>query len=187
MSVQEKVSARAQSPKRLELIILLVVLIVSLASLAVSYHASQLIQGINKPQLSVNKVYMSGVVDGEQDLVVDFQNVGRANMQWLGLALKPVTGNLSVEETINVVLGNPFEAGVSKQSVNKFTLPVSPFLVVCARWLDEREALSTSEWYYSLSPHQYEPKVQRYVDAAPSERALLKDLHACHDVFGNLQ
>jgi hypothetical protein len=185
--MQEKVSAHLKSPARLQLFLTLIVLLVSIAGFALCYHTNQLIRDINKPQFSVDQVYLSEAVAGEQDLVIDYQNVGRADMRWLGIALKLITGNVSDGETINVVLGNPFEAGVSKQSVNKLTVPATPFLAVCARWLDGREILSTSEWYYSLSPHQYEPKVQRYVDASARERALMRDLHPCHDVFGDLK
>jgi hypothetical protein len=174
---------------RVQLALTLAVMVGLIVEIAVSYRTNQLIEGFNKPELSINKVYLSELGNGELDLVMEYQNVGRARMRWLGIALKLIkndSSGMSVEETIDVVLGNPFLPGVGEQTANKLTQPATPLLALCGRWLDDREVLSTSEWYYSLASQQLEPKIRRYVDADAEERAQMKDLNACREVFGGL-
>jgi len=187
MNIQKEISGRMRPFKGFELPLILAILVVSIVGLAVSFQTNQLVRAINKPQFSVNRVYLSEAVNGEQNLVIEYQNVGGAQMQWLGISLKLISNNISVAETINVVFGNSVEPGVKKQTVNKLTQPAPQLLILCARWLDDREVLSTSEWYYSISPQQYEPKVRRYVDAGARERAQMKDMNACRDISGNLR
>jgi hypothetical protein len=163
-------------------LVILLLLAISCLSFAISCLTWHLIERMNRPELSINQVYLRVDENGKQSLVVDYQNVGHARIDWFEIAIDQITNNISVQETISVVRANPFLAGVSGEAVTKL-VQSTPMLVLCARWLGDNHELSTAQWYYRLDTDHQEPSILRYADVPTRERAFIVDLNPCQAAF----
>jgi hypothetical protein len=172
-------------PALLLLLLLLLLLAVASVSLAISYGTWRLIDRMNRPELSINDVYINQNDNMPYTLVIAYQNVGRANIDWLEINVAMIGNDRVVQKRIAIVRANPVPAGAAKMSVTDAP-QVPPILALCVRWLDDRHALSSSQWYYGLDMPQRDPKVQRYTYLLQRERAIVTDLNPCAAVSGNL-
>jgi hypothetical protein len=163
-------------------LVIVLLLAISCLSFAISYRTWRLIEQMNRPELSINQVYLRVGENGQQSLVVDYQNVGHAKIDWFEIAINLVTNNISVQQTISVVRANPFLAGVSGEAVIKL-VQSAPMLALCARWLGDDHQLSAAQWYYRLDTEHQEPSILRYADVPTRERAFIDDLNPCQAAF----
>jgi hypothetical protein len=161
---------------RLQVIILLLLLATAAATLAISIRLWSLIDRASRPELSVNDVYLSPDRGVPLALVIEYQNAGRAPIRWLQILVVLLQGDM--RQTLSVVRANPTPGGVTKVSVTEVK-QAAQHIVLCARWLDERNDLSSSQWIYQLEPARPDSRIQRYVDPGPRERSAISESNPC--------
>ena len=164
-----------------KLFLLITVFVSVLATLFLSYRMLRLVERTSRPELSINAVYTSQNHGHPLALVVDYKNIGRTTMQWLGIKIVGIAADFqSTLPASSVTLANPTTPGVEKSVITPIREPARA-LALCARWLDEHNVLSVSRWYYTLEASNQASG--RYSPAPPQEHVFIDNLRACEGSF----
>src|SRR5215212_9338022 len=94
--------------KREQLLLRLLLLAVTLATLVVAVRVWNFVDRMNRPELSVNDVYLTADRGYPLALVADYQNVGRSRMAWLQVRAVLLKADMHLLQTpLSVVRANP--------------------------------------------------------------------------------
>jgi hypothetical protein len=165
---------------RIQLILLSLILTSSVLMLAMTFRAWRILERINRPELYVSAVHVNQKSGPPLALVVNYVNAGRTIMRWLEfrVALFNTLDLKTSPTSLTVVRANPAPPRVMKSMIVEIKNPPKA-VALCARWLDEFDTLSSSDWYFDavepLDPANSKP----FVDAAAANRGIITAFRPC--------
>jgi len=163
-----------------QLLALVLTAVAAAGTLVLTFLTWRAVGRANQPELSLNAVYLSRGHGHPLALVVDYQNVGRTRMDWLEFKVVLINSfNLEVTPSaMTVVRPNPTPPGVIRSMV--LELKNGPHaLALCARWLNQRKALSSSQWYYVVAPAHADQTQRKYLDAVGNDLVTITNFQPC--------
>lgn len=153
--------------------------VVTLVTSWLAYHEWRALSMI-RPEFSINDVYVAPVPDHPLALVAEYQNVGKARMDWLDAKISLID-NGRIEDTqpsMTVVRANPTPAGAVRSIVLDVKSPPKA-VAMCVRWLGPAKALASSQWYFVVDPKNSSQGMTRYMEATGNDRVSMVNLQTC--------